>query len=70
VEGGKAGQAEAEAEGREAPFKPVNTQTIDVGGVSIQLSGFINDPATAKKIAKMISDEVAAQTARRNGSGS
>jgi hypothetical protein len=63
----RAKNAEAEAEGREAPFKPVNTQSIDVGGVSIQLSGFINDDKTAKRIAKMISDEVAAQTARKTG---
>jgi hypothetical protein len=40
------------------------TRTVNVGGVNIEVAGFISDPKIAKKIATLVAAEVAAYQAR------
>jgi hypothetical protein len=46
----------------------MSSQSVEVGGVTVQVSGFITDEKTAKWLAKMIADQTGKDIGRRMGS--
>lgn len=48
----------------------MSSQSIEVGGVTVQVSGFISDEKTAKWLAKLIADQTAKDVGRKTGTPS
>lgn len=65
----KAREAYAAASGQ--PYVPTaNTPSLNVGGVTVQVQGFIQDDKIAKKIATMVQEQIAKHQARSGKSQS
>jgi hypothetical protein len=56
--------------GGEGGVAAPNSNPVNVGGVTVNVAGFITDDKTAKRIAQMVQAEVARQRARTGRAGS